>query len=220
MAMGVDEGKEASSGGFTILFFVLIIAAVVAFVIYGLGQFTKGQSRLSQTVGSLDAAQFSAYDNKVITGDQVMSAVRTFINQDIVLVVDNVNDNVNFYTVGTGDTLTLTASSATGDFYKSPAPYNVGLEAIASEDGTGTTAQLQYNSADGHIYTGMKPEGTKNIMMAMTRNTNIRPLVTKVIDGNASAMYVESGASYYSVLLYEPSTRTVNGIAFVRSTDG
>lgn len=217
MAMGVDEGKQAAGGGISIGLLVLIIAAVVAFVILGLGFFTRSQNRISETVGSLDAAQFSAYDNKTITGDQVMSAVRTYIGQNIVLVIDNKNSDIEFFTAGTGDTLPVVID---GTSYGQAAPYNVGLMAKASaEGGDSGQAQLVYNMNDGHIYTGAAPTGDTNIMMSTDRNTNIRPLVTKVIGTDASALYVESGATYYSVLLYEPSTRTVNGIAFVRSTD-
>ena len=217
--MGVNEGKDVTGGSFSIIALVLVIALAMGFIIFAITQFTKAQNRISQTTGSLDAAQFSAYDNKVITGDQVMSAVRTYINQDIVLIVDNKNTDISFYTTGEGDTLAV--DIGTGEsFFEKTVPYNIGITARAATPGaTPEASQLCYSKEDSHIYTGKAPSGNENIVMEMSRNTNIRPLVTKVINGKPSAMYVEAGASYYSVLLYEPSTKTVNGIAFCRNTD-
>jgi len=214
--MNIQEGKDTSEGGVSLLLVVLVIAVFVALAVFGLNLFTKGQNRMSQTAGTLDSAQFSAYDNKMITGDEVLSAVRTYLAQNIVIVVDNNNADLDVVT-GTKDAgadAELTVISKYPDDIKTPAAYNVGLKA-ALQSAPGET-KLVWNHLDGRLYAAKAPNNTENLALTSEKNSNIRPITSKVIGTETSAYFVESGANYYAVLINDPSTKTVNGICFIR----
>ena len=217
--MNVDEGKETAKGGVSLFIVVLVIAVVVSLVMLGLGWFNRGSAKLSDTVNSLDSSQFSSYNETEITGDQVRSAIQSFITQDVVLVVDAKGDVYNgaldtaASSGGTGGTLTL---STKGEPTTGTA-YNCGLLAMqeGGSEGGSSTPSL-YVGDDGKIYAGTK--GNDGVLTSK-KNQSMKPLQQKRLNQKTNKDYVAPGAHYYCKVIYDPSTTTACGIIFSKVVD-
>lgn len=210
--MNSEEGMSLAKMAVTVLLVVLVIGAVVAIVYAAYAWYTKGTDKLTDQVVSIDKSSFSQYDNAQVSGSDVLSALKTYRESDIAIIICNLNNQGGTFTqpkTGEGATDTSVAG------YNYCALINV---ATVNEKGevTKTDAQtadalatVNWKTKDGYwSVAGLAfDQGDK---VSLKRNTNFSPTTTQ---GDA-AHFVKQSANWYANLITDKSTGDVCGILF------
>lgn len=193
--MNSEEGMSLAKMAVTVLLVVLVIGAVVAIVYTAYSWFNSGTDKLSDQVNSIDASAYSQYDDAQVSGTDVLTALKTYRDSDIAILICNSALGGRTMTNGK-DNYTMTAGC-----------YNYcGLVKGASPDDkfTGCT----YNTTSGQWEV---EEMNWNDTTGLTnRNTNFSPTTAK----NNTEQYVKQGGQFYANLVYDKSTGEVCGILF------
>ena len=200
--MDSKEGMDMAKMAVQILLVLVVISAVVALLYLAYSWFNSGSAKLGDQVNSIDSSAYSMYDDAQVTGTDVLTALKTYRDADLCIVIANGKNSSNY-------------ASSIG---KEGGPGAIsGLNycaKIANEEGgdewvAGTAdkvVELTYNNDRYEV-----PDLVWNPNTGITdRNTNFSPTTQK---SNANA-YVKTGAQFYSKLIYSTATGEMCGIAF------
>lgn len=107
--------------GVSILLFVAVVMVGMSFFFSGQEMAAEGAEALDETTRELSNAQFSMYDNKEVSGSDVISAINKYKQRsgDLQVIVTNNSTTTTTYvsagssTAGTLTELTLTAINTT-----------------------------------------------------------------------------------------------------------
>lgn len=211
--MNSEEGTSLAKMAVTVLLVVLVIGAVVAVVYMAYSWFTSGTDKLGDQVNSLDSSAYSQFDDKQCTGTDVLTALKTYRDSDVAILIGNGVDSISDYETAVGNNGAGGASSLTVKNYCALA---AALELTTSAETNGT-----YNATvcvdSGKYYLGADKDSAginydTTAGMAY-RNTNFSPTQTKGKD--CADAYVSQKANFYGKLVYD-SEGEVCGIMFLR----
>lgn len=199
--MNSEEGTSLAKMAVSVLLVVLVIGAVVTVVYMAYSWFTSGSEKLGDQVNSLDSSAYSQYDDKQITGTDVLTALKTYRDSDVAIFIDNGK---------LGDGYDPTKDAATTKNY-------CALATEEQDKEEANTYVIDLNCQEGKWYIGGTGEKKDVIFDETTgmskRNTNFSPTQTK---GDAyDKSYVSQKANFYSNLVYD-SEDEVCGILFRR----
>lgn len=197
--MNSEEGTSLAKMAVTVLLVVLVIGAVVAVVYMAYSWFTSGTDKLGDQVNSLDSSAYSQYDDQKCTGTDVLTALKTYRDSDVSILIGNgATSDTDGYVVDAKDAkvanyCALVNGATAGKDASMPSTATVTL----NDKGLWSVSGVTYDPA-----TGMAE-----------RNTNFSPTQNKASD--YKAFYVSQKANFYSNLVYD-SEGEVCGIMFRR----
>lgn len=194
--MNSDEGISLAKMAVAVLLVVLVIGAVVAIVYKAYSWFNSGADKLGDQVNSIDSSSYSTYDDSQVSGTDVLTALKTYRDSDIAIVI-------------------AVSESATSSAYTSTAPTTIGGLGQFNycgliEGATAGTAgtQVSWNDDKGQFQVGsMQWDSNTGLTV---RNTNFSPTQDK----SAPETFVKQGGQFYSNLIWDSTTGEVCGILF------
>lgn len=199
--MNSEEGMSLAKMAVTVLLVVLVIGAVVALVYKAYSWFTQGSDKLGDQVVSIDKSSYSQFDDAQVSGVDVLSALKTYRESDIAIVVCNSNNMSGTSSSSTDGESVLNLTSVTGYNYCS---------VVKDVETTGDSAyQCTVTQNDAGVWEvpGLAFEAD---MVTLQRNTNFSPTTT---NGNSN-QYVKQSGSWYANLIYSEETNDICGILF------
>lgn len=199
--MNSEEGLSLAKMAVSVLLVVLVIGAVVAIVYAAYSWFTSGTSKLGDQVNSINSSAYSQYDDTIISGSDVLSALKQYRDSEMAILISNKNAYGNtYYTQGAN-------VDAGKKFYN--------YCALASQ----TTAGIHAGTFTATITVDANTNKVSLVDLKYTNNsvspdmnTNFSPTTNK----NASEAYVKQSANWYSKLIYSDATGDVCGILFLQ----
>lgn len=162
------EGELGSGARIAIALIVIGVIISIIFVILGFtrGTTNQGISTVSVSMDSMSLARFDDYDQKLISGTQVVSAVKLFEGQPVASVVRTLatldisatDTSSTFQGNNYGALLTGSTKPSGRDYYTSAAIQRTATQANDSHYTVNldTTSGIKYNM----IYTPMTESGT------------------------------------------------------------
>lgn len=192
-----NTGDEGLSLGKLIVgaLIVLMIIGLVVGVVYLLAdKFSGVTKKVTDTIDSAATSVYSDYDNKEKTGDDVITACKTYRGQNIAIVIEQ---------AGTAHTYSDLAADVTG--------YN--YNALLTGFTAGATGSVTYSPEGYFTNQGIALDANTGLP---TLNTNFAPITNKA---QVSTTYVKKTARYYSNLIYSLDTGEVCGIVFQRMVE-
>lgn len=201
--MNSEEGTSLAKMAVTVLLVVLVIGAVVAVVYMAYSWFTSGTDKLGDQVNSLDSSAYSQFDDKQCTGTDVLTALKTYRDSDVAILIGNGAS-------ATGVTTSGYSATATGDVILANYCALVDGGTAATDASVPATATVTLN--DKGLWTVAGVTFDPDTGMA-NRNTNFSPTQNKA--SAYKAFYVSQKANFYSNLVYD-SEGEVCGIMFRR----
>lgn len=198
--MNSEEGLSLAKMAVSVLLVVLVIGAVVAIVYAAYSWFTSGTSKLGDQVNSINSSAYSQYDDTIISGSDVLSALKQYRDSEMAILISNKNAYGAFYTQGSN-------VDAGKKFYN--------YCALASQTAAGThagtfVATITVDNNTSKVSLADLKYTNNSVSPAM--NTNFSPTTNK----NASEAYVKQSANWYSKLIYSDATGDVCGILFLQ----
>lgn len=206
--MNSEEGVSLAKMAVTVLLVVLVIGAVVAIVYQAYSWFTSGSDKLADQVNSIDSSSYSTYDDAQCAGTDVLTALKTYRDSDIAILIGNGQSTATYSDV----TATTTGALKNPVInYCGVAANDTGKAAVTA-DKVGDVTAYSYKPElkdDGKWYLkqGVFYESAKGMA---TRNTNFSPTTDK----SKKSTYVRQNAQFYSKLIYDDTTGEVCGIMF------
>lgn len=95
--MGMEEhGSKATNVGVSIILTLAIIAAVVTIVTIALKMTTTGATEATNLSGQMEESKYSRYDNTQVTGDQIVSLIKQFENDQVGIRVENGSNHMDY----------------------------------------------------------------------------------------------------------------------------
>lgn len=198
--MNSEEGMSMAKMAVTVLLVVLVIGAVVAIVYAAYSWFGSGTDKLADNVTSISDSAMSQYDDKVLSGSDVLSALKNFRNSDMCIMVSNLNNQKGTF-------------QSDPDKADKTACYAYCALPSQLADKAGQETQLKYAAGPGSIGEQFLIDGfayKDGSAIDIERNTNFSPTTTK---GNANC-FVKQNADWYANLLYDSTTGDVAGVVF------
>lgn len=89
--MDSQEGISLGKMAVAILLVLLVIGAVVSIAYAAYSWFTSGADKLEDQVVSIDKSSFSQYDDAIVSGSNVLSALKTYRESNIAVLISNTN---------------------------------------------------------------------------------------------------------------------------------
>ena len=197
--MNSEEGMSMAKMAVMILLAVLVIGAVVGLVFMAYSWFSSGNDKLTDTVTSIDKASYSQFDDKQVSGTDVISALSTYRESDIAIFVSNKsNGGYDVYAAGSGAIKACNYCALVSNNGSEPTADNNNnyVYSLTQADGKITCSDFAYDASG----------------IATIRNTNFSPTTT---NSNSNA-YVKQSAKWYSKLVYSETTDDVAGILFMQ----
>lgn len=195
--MKSDEGMDMAKMAVAVLLAILLIGAVVALVYAAYSWYNSGTDKLADNVTSISDTALSQYDDCVVSGDDVLAALKNFRNSEFCVAIAN---------------LTLEGSSgfqqkppSTQDcmvYCALPSGAKDGKFKVTYGEIKGTSLGNQWNLSDGLDY-------SKNEVTPAT-NTNFSPTTQKA----SKESFVKKSAQWYSNLMYDGTTGDIVGVIF------
>lgn len=84
-----DNAEESIKSGSNVFISLFIIAAVFALVSAAVLMIRQGTDDLVSTGTTIDESRYTDYDGALVTGTQVVSAIKYFANDEICITVNN-----------------------------------------------------------------------------------------------------------------------------------
>lgn len=205
--MNSEEGMSMAKMAVTVLLVVLVIGAVVAIVYAAYSWFGSGTAKLTDSVTSIEKSAYSQFDDAQVSGSDVLSALKTYREADIAVVISN--NNNGGYQSG--------ATSCNGRNYCAL----IGAQGTTPTPDADNAYPVTIYQGNGKWYTSAvgadgKPSGTaiglcwSDDRVTLQRNTNFSPTTT---NGNSNC-FVKTSAKWYANLIYDTTTDDVCGILF------
>lgn len=216
-----DEAVDGSKMGTKLIMFVAIIGlALVAFLV-GKSLINTGVDNMESSSKSINDSRFSDYNKKIVKGRAVKSAIDTFQNEEVIIIVHTLSEGSN----SKSEAVTNDGFIKSGDSSSILGRELTGNEKVVSIDGTkfdsntkigeGGTCGVNYNALvkakikaenGGYIYDDdFDTDPTTGAVMYNLNTTNI----TK----KGQPEYIADGSSFDAALIKNSSGEIV-GIVF------
>lgn len=220
--MNSEEGISLAKMAVAVLLVVLVIGAVVAIVYAAYSWFNGGTEKLGDQVSSIGASAYSQYDDVQVTGNDVLSALKTFRDADFAVVICNKNNYADKKIFTPGSPENTSANSArnycalvktdTTSSTSTTNPTDTNKQPAAAKDGTyllgiGEGNVVKYNKTAGRFETGNLDY---NASGTAKKNTNFSPTT----DSSQKEAFVRTTGTFYSKLLYSSETGDACGVIF------
>ena len=189
----MDNAQKAIMIGVGLFITIIIISAVLLIVNLGTGLVDDATSELGTMSTSLQNQILQSYDNKVLSGVQVRSAIQQYMTASDMTVVLMKN----------------TGTSAAPEYSLAA---TVGAKQLA---GSGLTKKGEYYEVDGDEYktpSGKKAGDTGASVDNITHRTSMNDFNS--ISNAASGVYINTSRNYKSYVLKVEKTDTIVGIVF------
>ena len=189
----MDNAQKAIMIGVGLFITIIIISAVLLIVNLGTGLVDDATSELGTMSTSLQNQILQSYDNKVLSGVQVRSAIQQYMTASDMTVVLMKNTGTS-----TSPTYGLAAT--------------VGAKQLA---GTGLAKKGEYYEVTGDEYktpSGKKAGDTEATAANITHRTSMNDFNS--ISNAASGVYINTSRNYKSYVLKVEKTDTIVGIVF------
>ena len=221
--MNSEEGMSLAKMAVTVLLVVLIIAAVVTLVYQAYKWFNQGSDKLEGQVTSIGASSYSNYDDTLVSGTNVISALDSNRSSGLAVVIVNLQNMGGAFNPSEPEKSFSGAKNAPNycalidgaEDGKGPEGKSLTVQVdngTTGSEGTETTtgnAAVRYNKDQGRFE--CKNLDFNDNGMAKV-NTNFSP--TK--DSSKTLNYVKETGSFYSKLIYSTDTGEVCGIVFLQ----
>lgn len=193
--MNSEEGISLARMAVAVLLAVLVIGAVVAIVYKAYSWFNSGADKLGDQVNSIDSSSYSTYDDAQVSGTDVLTALKTYRDSDIAIVIAVSSDESSAY------------SSTTPNAINGLGQYNYcGL--IEGATAGSATDVVTWNDGAGQFQAeAMQWDSDTGLTV---RNTNFSPTQQK----SSSETFVKQGGQFYANLIWDKTTGEVCGILF------
>lgn len=213
--MNSEEGISLAKMAVAVLLVVLVIGAVVAIVYAAYSWFNGGTEKLGDQVSSIGASAYSQYDDVQVTGNDVLSALKTFRDADFAVVICNKNNYTDKKTFNpsepkdvTGTAYNYCAYLANDDNKKTDGADNADAsKGTLTANIGGENGRIRFDESAGHFL-------TKNLLYSQSgtavKNTNFSPTT----DSSNSNQFVRTTGTFYSKLLYSSETGDACGVIF------
>ena len=188
--MNSEEGVSLAKMAVTVLLVVLVIGAVVAIVYKAYSWFNSGADKLGDQVNSIDSSSYSTYDDAQVTGTDVLTALKSYRDSNIAIVISNNQVSGGGYT----DPAANTPGYNYCGLIKGAAP-----DSVVTVNYDSTKGQFHVDEMDWNLDTGL-----------VNRNTNFSPTTNK----SKKEQFVKQGGQFYANLIWDDSTGEVCGIIF------
>lgn len=186
--MGDDLSTGAKIGiGLVILCFLIAIVLSLLMVVKNITN--SGANQLESGLGQMMATTYDDYDQKVVTGTKVSSAIKLFSSEPIGIVVI---------------TGLCQENSINGGYC-----YGALIEGYEQE---GTNGNYSYKNSTAPTRNTGDTFFTANPKTPITYNLNTKPLTV-----SGTAQYVRDNGKYLAELIKDP-TGTIIGICFTQQT--
>lgn len=186
--MGDDLSTGAKIGiGLVILCFLIAIVLSLLMVVKNITN--SGANQLESGLGQMMSTTYDDYDQKILTGTKVTSAIKLFQSEPVAIIVV------------TG--LAYDAGTKGG--------YNYGL-VLENYTASGDENSKSYSSTTALTRNAGDTFFTAAPMSPTTYNTNVKPLTV-----SGSAQYIRDNGKFLSELIKD-STGTIVGISFTQQT--
>ena len=223
-------GEDLSTGakiGIVLIILVALIGIVFALLTMMKNITNSGSNQLQNSLDQMSSSVFADYDQKVVTGTNLITAAKMFENQDVAIVVKNVNDDFK------KDSGNDKISHAMGGWcynallkgYEKITIDNYGDAYVNQKNNVNTVANQYYEAiSDEALYTassnfdnGIYLDKSKSYYVGefnktgtmVTFNLNKRPL-----EASGVQTYVRGSSSYRAMLIKDPSGTNI-GVCFV-----
>lgn len=184
----MDEWKEGIKQAIIIVIIVAIIGVAFGLVYMALNAASKGQDKLATQLTELDNRAYDAYNNVIVTGANVTSAIKQFQGQPVAVLVFT-KRNIS----GDGNGINYCALiGASGD----TAP-------TLADNPTFALTSITKDEAKGKYYV----DDSLSVWQSV-QNTNLKQSNIK-----SSQHYINPAAKYTASLLYDVNDEIV-GIVF------
>lgn len=200
--MNSEEGISLAKMAVAILIVVLVIGAVIALAYAAYSWFNSGTAKLGAQVSSIDRSAYSQFDDTQISGTDVLSALKSYRESDIAIVICNLKNQ--------GGTYSATPTDVTGNTYCALTADTSLTQ--ATKTGSNYPATVKYDTSKGQYHVGAicyTADGTNSSPTAM-KNTNFSPTTQT----NNATCFVKQSAKWYANLIYSDETGDVCGILF------
>lgn len=209
--MNSEEGISLAKMAVAVLLVVLVIGAVVAIVYAAYSWFNGGTEKLGDQVSSIGASAYSQYDDVQVTGNDVLSALKTFRDADFAVVICNKNNYGSNPIFNPSDPSTVKGTAYNYCAYLANSNNNNDNAADASK-GTLTvdiseSGRIHFDQSAGHFLADNLLYSTSGTAV---KNTNFSPTT----DSSNSAQFVRTTGTFYSKLLYSQETGDACGVIF------
>lgn len=212
--MNSEEGISLAKMAVAVLLVVLVIGAVVAIVYAAYSWFNGGTEKLGDQVSSIGASAYSQYDDVQVTGNDVLSALKTFRDANFAVVICNNNNYQPKTTFQPGNPSSVNVLDAR-NYCAKLRKVAAGKDADKKDDGTFTlTITGSGDPTDGSVvYNNNRFETTNidfNASGISQKNTNFSPTT----DSSFAHSFVRTTGTFYSKLLYSSETGDACGVIF------
>ncbi len=222
-----DEAVDGSKMGTKLIMFVAIIGLALAAFLVGKSLINTGVDNMESSSKSINDSRFSDYNKKIVKGRAVKSAIDTFQNEEVIILVHTLSE-------GTGQTANVAGGPTGGGTYSKGADLQTWLGRDADDNtlatkitdatfdsnagiGKGGAWAVNYNALlDGKNAVTAKDGGyvydadfmTDSKTGAVQYNLN-----TKYLTKKGQPEYIADGSSFDAALIKNSSGEIV-GIVF------
>lgn len=222
-----DEAVDGSKMGTKLIMFVAIIGLALAAFLVGKSLINTGVDNMESSSKSINDSRFSDYNKKIVKGRAVKSAIDTFQNEEVIILVHTLSE-------GTGQTANVAGGPTGGGTYSKGTDLKTWLgrdvddntlatnidEAVFDSNagiGKGGSWAVNYNALlDGEHKVTAKDGGyvydadfmTDSKTGAVQYNLN-----TKYLTKKGAPEYIADGSSFDAALIKNSSGEIV-GIVF------
>lgn len=82
-----EESKNTLTLAVIIILFAVVAAIVISLFIFGKNTVNNGITKVNSSVDMMNNSDFTTYDQKTVSGSEIMNAYRTFEGQDVAILV-------------------------------------------------------------------------------------------------------------------------------------
>lgn len=211
--MNSEEGISLAKMAVAVLLVVLVIGAVVAIVYAAYSWFNGGTEKLGDQVSSIGASAYSQYDDVQVTGNDVLSALKTFRDADFAVVICNKNNYGNNPIFNPSEPKDVAGTAynycayLANDNKKTDAADNADASKGEQTVEIGSGKRIHFDESAGHFLADNLLYSTSGTAV---KNTNFSPTT----DSSNSAQFVRTTGTFYSKLLYSNETGDACGVIF------
>lgn len=202
--MNSEEGMSMAKMAVTVLLVVLVIGAVVAIVYAAYSWFGSGTDKLADNVTSISDSAMSQYDDQIVSGSDVLAALKNYRNADVAIFVCNATNQS-----GSGFNATPQAGLKANNYCALVSgvsePNNTSDHSYTYTLGV---ANSDKTYSGQYVFTAGFSYGNDGI--SINHNTNFSPTTTTAY----SDTFVKQSADWYANLVYDDLTGDVAGIIF------